>query len=350
MHQQGFTLLELAEKTGATLQGEKSYIVTGVAPLDKAKKQDVSFLGNPLYKEAARASSAGIICIDPDTELVDGTNYLISNDPSKTFQIILNLFLESDTSGFVGIHPTAVIHETAKIDPTVQIGPYVVVDKGASIGKGTRLFAFVSVGPNVQIGEDCLIHSHVILREKSEVGNRVVIQPGAVIGSCGFGYITNGQGQHKKLEQLGYVILEDDVEIGANTAIDRARFEVTRIGSGSKIDNLVQIGHNVTIGMNNIVVSQSGIAGSSKTGRNVILGGQSGVVGHVEIGDQVMIASRGGVSKSIPDSGKYAGAPLLPLVDHNRQQVHLRKINSYVKRLEKLEKQLKQLQAPASPY
>jgi UDP-3-O-[3-hydroxymyristoyl] glucosamine N-acyltransferase len=161
-----------------------------------------------------------------------------------------------------------------------------------------------------------------------------------VIGSCGFGYTTDEQGTHTKLEHFGNVLLEDDVEIGANTTIDRARFKTTRVGKGTKIDNLVQIGHNVVLGTHNIIVSQTGIAGSTRTGRNVVMGGQAGIVGHIEIADFVMIATRGGVSKSIKQGGKYAGEPVMSLSDHNRMQVHLRKIEEYVERIEELEKKL----------
>jgi len=320
-----------------------------VAPLDKASSTEVSFLANPLYKEAALSSHAGLICTTPLSLETNKNNLLISDDPSRTFQQILALFLEEQASGFTGKHPTAVIHETATIDETAEIGPYVVIDKNVRIGKGSRILAFVSIGPGAEIGQECLIHSHVTIRERCRIGNRVIIQPGAVIGSCGFGYTTNALGKHTKLEQLGTVFIEDDVEIGANTTIDRARFETTRIGMGSKVDNLVQIGHNVIIGESNIIVSQSGIAGSAKTGKNVVLGGQAGIVGHVEIGDRVMIASRGGVSKSMMSPGKYAGGPVLPLADHNRQQVHLRKIDSYVKRLELLEKEISAILAKMEP-
>jgi UDP-3-O-[3-hydroxymyristoyl] glucosamine N-acyltransferase len=195
----------------------------------------------------------------------------------------------------------------------------------------------------------CHFHPHVTVRERCEIGNCVILQPGAVIGSCGFGFTTDTKGRHTKLEQLGTVILEDHVEIGANTSIDRARFKSTRIGRGTKIDNLVQIGHNVHIGYDNIIVSQTGIAGSVKTGKNVVFGGQAGVVGHLEIADFVMVATRGGVSKSINQPGKYAGGPVMGLSEYNRQQVHLRKITDYVKQIEELKKRLSELEEKLAP-
>lgn len=343
---QKFTLAELEALTKAKLVGDRNHLITGVDSLETATSEDASFLANARYRQAMSHSAAGVICVDPSTPLEEGKNFLVSDDPSRTFQTIVERLLISEYhhSGFTGIHPTALIHPDTVIGTNVDIGPYVVIDQGAKIGNNTRLFAFVSIGPGVEVGSDCTFYAHVVVRERCTIGNRVILQPGAVIGSCGFGYVTDAKGKHTKLDQLGHVAIEDDVEIGANTTIDRARFKTTRIGSGTKIDNLVQIGHNVHIGPHNIVVSQTGIAGSVKTGKNVIFGGQAGVVGHIEITDNVLIATRGGVSKSIHESGKYAGGPVMGLADYNRQQVHLRKISEYVKQIEDLEKRLKDLE------
>lgn len=344
METKKFTLAELAELTQSVLIGPSDYLISGVDSLDAACEEDASFLANPKYRPLLKETKAGVICIDRQTQPEENKNFLISEDPSRAFQTIIKSLLLSATSGFAGIHPTAVIHSTAKIGQGVHIGPYVVIDQGVTIGDGTILEAHVSIGPCVEVGDHCHFYSHVSIREKCTIGNRVILQPGAVIGSCGFGYTTDAKGQHAKLEQLGTVIIEDDVEVGANTTIDRARFKSTRIGRGSKIDNLVQIGHNVDVGHDNIIVSQTGIAGSVKTGKNVVFGGQAGVVGHLEIADYVMIATRGGVSKSITQSGKYAGGPVMNLSEYNRQQVYLRKIVDYVKQIENLEKRLKDLE------
>lgn len=337
-----YTLNELAELIEAKLIGDGEHIITGVDALESADSEDVSFLANPRYREAMLQSKAGVICVDHNTALMQGKNFLVTDNPSLSFQKIIKTLLanEYDQSGFEGIHPTAVIHPEAQIGNDVQIGPYVVIDRGAIIGDDTCIGPFVSIGPGVQIGTQCLLHPHVIIRERCIIGNRVVLQPGAVIGSCGFGFTTDAKGKHTKLDQIGTVIIEDDVEIGANTTIDRARFKATRISRGTIIDNLVQIGHNVVLGEDNIIVSQTGISGSAKTGKNVIVGGQVGIVGHLEIADGVMISARGGISKSMKTPGKYAGSPVMPLTDYNRQQVHLRKISEYVKRIEELEKRL----------
>jgi UDP-3-O-[3-hydroxymyristoyl] glucosamine N-acyltransferase len=346
MESKKFTLAELAELTQSNLIGPADYLISGVDALDAACTQDASFLANPKYRSLLKETKAGVICIDKQTQPEEGKNFLISDDPSRSFQIIIKALLlpSRNLSGFSGVHPTAVIHPTAKIGKEVQIGPYAVIDQGVIIGDDTRIASHVFIGPGVEIGSHCYFHPHVTIREKCIIGNRVILQPGAVIGSCGFGYTTDTKGHHTKLEQLGMVIIEDDVEVGANTTIDRARFKSTRIGRGTKIDNLVQIGHNVDVGHDNIIVSQTGIAGSAKTGKNVVFGGQAGVVGHLEIADHVMIATRGGVSKSITQPGKYAGSPVMNLSEYNRQQVLLRKITEYVKQIESLEKRLKDLE------
>ena len=341
---QKFTLAELAAKTAAQLSGDPAAIVTGVNTLDEASPCDASFLANPRYREAMKKSAAGVVCIDPETPRQDGKNYLITPNPSRAFQIIAELLLltENKGSGFTGIHPTAVIHETAQLGPNVSIGPNAVVDRNAKIGSGTQIGPNVSIGYEVEIGSNCQLHPGSIVRERCRLGDRVILQPGAVIGSCGFGYIPDALGRFQKLEQLGIVILEDDVEIGANTTIDRSRFKTTLIRKGSKIDNLVQIAHNVEVGEHNVIAAQTGMAGSSKTGSHVMLGGQVGIVGHIELGDQVMIATRGGVSKSLK-TGKYRGSPAIPIAEFHRQEVHVRRLEEYVERIKALELKLEQL-------
>ncbi len=340
-------LSQLAKLTGADFHGNPDHLITSVADLESAIDTDVSFLANLRYTSLLKKTRAGVICVDRKTELIESKNFLISDDPSRTFQQVAQTLLKDRKStSFTGIHPTAVIHESAKIGKEVTIGPYVVIDQEVTIGDRTTIGPFVSIGPGVEIGEDCFFYAHSVVREYCTLGDRVTLQPGAVIGSCGFGYTTNEQGHHTKLEQIGIVILEDDVEIGANTTIDRARFKTTCISEGTKIDNLVQIAHNVELGPHNILASQTGIAGSTKTGRNVMMGGQVGIVGHLEIPDFTMIATRGGVGKTIKKNGRYAGSPVVTLAEHNRTQVHLRKIETYVKRIQALEQKLQELESP----
>ena len=329
-----YTLEELALLLQAEMYGDPKKEIFGVAALESATDQDLSFLANLRYEEVMKESKAAAIIIATKEQCIDGKNFLIVTDPHRAFQKIIELFSKEKMGPpfacFPGIHPTAVIHEGAKIGQDVQIGPYTVIEAGAAIGARTIIGPLCSIGQDVFVGEDCLFYQHVTIREGCRVGNRVVMQPGSVIGSCGFGFTTDKSGRHTKLNQVGIVIVEDDVEIGANTTIDRARFEATVIGQGSKIDNLVQIAHNVKVGKHNLIVSQAGIAGSSETGDFVVLAGKVAVNGHIKIHSQVMVAACSGVSKSITKPGKYGGVPAMPLAEYNRMAVHLQNIGDVV--------------------
>lgn len=343
--QSSYTLSELAAKTDATYLGDPDYVITGVNTLEEASSGDISFLANSRYVEAMKRSKCGAVCIGTQISPGEGKHYLISGNPSLTFQKIAELLLVNTTqSGFTGIHPTAVIHPKAEVHSSATIGPYAVIDQGSVIGEGTVIHAHVTIGFETQIGSHCVLHPSSIVREKCILGNRVILQPGAVIGSCGFGYTPDAQGKYQKLEQLGIVVLEDDVEVGANTTIDRSRFKKTIIRKGSKIDNLCQIAHNVEIGEDNVIAALTGIAGSAKTGKHVMLGGQVGVVGHVVLDDRVMIATRGGVSKSLKQ-GQYRGSPAIPIHEFNRQEVYIRKIGAYAEKIKELEKRLQLLES-----
>ena len=334
-----FSLDEVARHIGATLEGDAEYRITGVSDLEHATGSELSFFWNPRYSKQLAMSKAGAIIVPPSIERPHGKNYLIHNDPSVGFQAVLSLFMGSKKrlSGFSGVHPTAVIHPTSKLGTDVVIGPYAVVDEGSVIGDRTFIGAFVYVGSGTTIGCDGIIHPHVVLREKCVLGDRVIIQPGAVLGSCGYGYSTDAQGHHTKLEQFGNVVLGDDVEVGANTTIDRARFQSTLIKKGTKVDNLVQIAHNVEIGEDSLIVSQVGIAGSTKLENHVVLGGKVAVNGHIQIGDGVRVTACSGVSKSLHAGGDYGGVPAQSLHDYNRNAVYLRRIGELFQRVKAVE-------------
>ncbi len=338
------TLKELATLTGSECVGDQNYLILGVEELESASLSDISFFSNIKYRNLLLSTKAGAVCIDSKLERTPGKNYLVSDNPSETFQKIISLFLPDNTkSGFAGIHPSAVIHSSVTLGKDVEIGPFVSIDRDCSIGEGTKISSNVSISPKVILGNNCLIHSNVTIREGSILGNRVILQPGSVIGGCGFGYITSEMGVHTKIKHLGVVVLEDDVEIGSNTTIDRARFKETRIKRGSKIDNLVMIGHNVNIGEHNLIVAQAGVAGSSKTGKHVILAAQSGMVGHVEIGDQVILMAKGAFSKSIKEKGAYGGSPAVPVKEYHEQVIHAKRLANYVARIQALEKKMNKL-------
>ncbi len=345
------TLEQIAELTSSRLIGDSSVEITGVADLSSAGPMDISFLAKPQYgssryEKAMQQSQAAAIFLTKDFARQDGLPYLITDHPSKAFQQVLEYFSSDfeDSSAFKSIHETAIIHESVTIGEGVTIHPYAVIDQGVTIGDRCLIGSGVYIGPHSSLGTDCLIHSNVVLREYSQLGNRVILQPGAVIGSCGFGYDTNARGIHSKLRQVGHVLIEDDVEIGANTSIDRARFKVTKIKKGTKVDNLVQIAHGVEIGEHSFIVSQTGIAGSSKIGKHCVLAGQSAVVGHVELGDGVILAGKTAASKSLLNPGKYGGTPAVPIKDYHRQEIHLRNLDKTLKRLKECEKRLEQLE------
>lgn len=321
-----FTLAELASLTQSRLVGDPHHQITDVADLESATSSDASFLANPRYEKAMQQSEAGVVFIAPSTPLIPKRHFLVNENPSQAFQKTVEAFHGSKPvlSGFTEIHPTAVVHPTAKIAVGVTIGPHAVIDKGVSIGENTFIGSGCYIGPDSTVGKDCILHPRVVIRERCSVGNRVIIQPGAVIGSCGFGYLTQKDGKHSKLNQVGTVTIEDDVEIGANTTIDRARFKTTRIGRGSKIDNLVQIAHGVVVGEDNLLAAQTGVAGSTTTGRSVIAGGQVAIAGHITLGDGVILAGRAAVSKSLTHPGPYNGVPAVPLQEYNRTHAFLR--------------------------
>lgn len=344
MEKKVFTLAELAALTKSTLIGDGNHQIHNVADLESAGCHDASFLANPIYDKAMRASSAGVVFVAPHTEIIPGRNFLVTPDPSRSFQTTVEAFFGNTAnifSGFSGIHPSAIIHETASIGRNVTIGPQAVIDQEVVIGDGSTISSGCYIGFRSYIGSDCFLHPRVTIRERCQIGNRVIIQPGAVIGSCGFGYTTDAQGRHVKLNQVGVVVIEDDVEIGANTTIDRSRFKATVIGQGSKIDNLVQIGHGVTIGPHNIIVAQTGIAGSSKTGAYVVIAGQVAIAGHLTIAAHTTIAGRAGVSKSITKPGTYGGVPVMPMKEYNRNCVYLRNIETYIKQIAELQEKIK---------
>ncbi len=337
-----YSLEELAKRTQCTLVGNPKHCITGIADLESATPEDASFLSNPRYQGAMQRSHAGVIIIKESQNPSDSKNYLISPNPDSTFQQLIELFRtnRAPISYFTGIHPSAVIHPTAKIGENVTICPHVVIDGGVRIGNNTFIGAGCSIGPDVIIGEDCIIYTNVSIREGCSLANRVHIQPGAVIGSCGFGFTTDKDGKHTKLNQVGTVEIHDDVEIGANATIDRARFKATHIGQGTKIDNLVQIAHGVCIGKHSLIIAQTGIAGSTTIGNHVILAGKVAVTGHITIGDQVVVAALSGVTKSLKKPGRYAGFPATELAEHNKNQVLLRNIQSFVQDLKELKSKL----------
>jgi UDP-3-O-[3-hydroxymyristoyl] glucosamine N-acyltransferase len=343
-----FSLKELSDRLDTPFSGDENVLVSGVNELSSALPSEVSFLSNEKYTSFLKVTKAGIICVDEKTIQLPEKNYLISDDPSKTFEQICSLLLEDNSaSGFTKIHPTACVHPSAKIGKNVHLAPYVVIDRDVVIEEGADIRAHVSIGPKTTIGKDCLIHPNVVVREDCHLGDRVILQPNCVVGSCGYGYHScKKTGVHTKIKHLGKVILEDDVEIGASTTIDRGRFSKTIIKKGTKIDNQCMIGHNCEIGEHNLIVSMSGISGSVKTGRNVIVAAGCGLVGHIEIADGVILAARSAPIKSIKEPGGiYLGAPAQKIKNEMIQIAALRRLPSMLKKLKKAEKFLDSMES-----
>lgn len=343
------TLQDLAHLTKAELQGDPLLEISGISSLETAEAKDLTYMAQSKYGpqklNALKKTLAGAVIIDASTEREEGRNYLIHPNPSLAFQMAAEALLDlpDPSSGFTNIHPTAVIHESAKLAENVTIGPYCVIDRDVVIGEGTVLDSHVTLYPGVTIGADCRFYSQVVVRNHCFIGNRVILQPGVVIGSCGFGYTMNEKGEHVKLNQVGTVHVEDDVEIGANSAVDRARFDCTVIGKGTKIDNLVQIGHNVRLGPHNIICGQVGMAGSTETGHHVVLAGQAGVIGHIKLGNGVVVGACAGVIRSLEEPGEYVGQPAIPVKEALRQHVQMRNLGKMSEKLNELQKQIDEL-------
>jgi UDP-3-O-[3-hydroxymyristoyl] glucosamine N-acyltransferase len=329
----GITLAALAEATGARIAGSVSpdTLVLNVAPLEASGSGDLTFLENSAYAKfaAGTGASACFIAERQAALLPAHCAALISNEPYRAFAKAAALLFPTAARpqtifGMAGIAPGAFVHAEAKLEPGVHVDPGVVIGAGAEIGRGTVLCAQAVIGPGVRIGRDSAIGAGASITH-ALVGNRVIIHPGARIGQDGFGFAMGPRG-HLKVPQVGRVILQDDVEIGANTTIDRGANRDTVIGEGTKIDNLVQIGHNVQIGRHCVIVGQVGISGSTVLEDFVVLGGQAGVAGHLRIGMGAQIGAQSGVMNDLPAGGKYLGAPAKPARQMFREVAALTKL------------------------
>jgi len=334
------TVEELAALVGGRFTGDVGAVpITGAASVSDALEGDITFFGNPKYLPALRTSRATCALVPEGfAESISAIPIQVAN-PSLAFSQVVERFAPAPVVFEPGIHPSAVVASNAQIGAGASIQAHAVVEAGAVIGDGSIIGANVYVGHGARIGADCHIYPNASIRERCVIGNRVIIHSGAVIGSDGFGF-EMVQGRYVKIPQIGIVQIDDDVEIGANTTIDRARFGRTWIGEGTKIDNLVQIAHNVVIGKHSIIVSQVGISGSSKIGNYVTLAGQVGVVGHIEIGDQAIVAAQSGVSKDVPPKQMVFGSPALPIREQKEQIARINRLPKLIERVKRLEQQL----------
>jgi UDP-3-O-[3-hydroxymyristoyl] glucosamine N-acyltransferase len=338
-----FTAAEIAAHLGGEVVGDASIILTGFAPASGAVQGDLTFAENEKYFLHAEQSAAAAILVDGQFSSSQKVLIRVTN-ARIAFAKVLPLFFPEPPFA-PGIHASAAAAPSARIDPTAHIGPFCVIGENARIGAHAVLESGNRVGADCQLGSEVRLFPNVVLYPRTRVGNRVRIHAGAVIGSDGFGYVFD-QGNHRKVPQVGHVILGDDVEIGANVTIDRGALGPTVIGKGTKIDSLVQIGHNVVIGDHCIVISQTGIAGSTRLGNFVTLAGQVGLAGHLKIGDRVTIAAQSGVMHDIGDGQKWFGSPAQPDRQIKRQLLALQKLPELLRRVAELEKQLAQAPQP----
>lgn len=340
------TVSELVASLGGTLlSGHGDSVFSGCQSLAEAGPNDLSFFGNEKYLPALRTTRAGVVLV-PDSvpsgfaEMVPQSALVAVPNPSLAFAQVMTRLAPPPPPFRPGIHPTAVVDASAEFDPDrVCLGPHVVVEAGVRIGPGTTVGAGCFLGDGVSLGAGCLLHPRVTVMRQCRLGDRVILHPGVVIGADGFGFEQLTDGSREKIPQVGIVILEDDVEIGANSCVDRARFGQTRIGAGSKIDNLVQIGHNVVLGRHCVIAGQTGVAGSTRLQDGVILAAQVGVAGHVELASGVVVTARSGVGKSLREAGVYMGEHVEPMRKMLRIMASREKLPELLQRVRALEKE-----------
>ena len=337
------TLAEIATLIDGEVIGDASIVVTGLCGIKEAAEGDLTFVANSRYLPLIRTTKAAAIITSRDVKSAPKP-IIRTDNPSLAFANLVGLMAPNEIHRPEGIHSTAVLGRNVSLGRDVAIQAYVVVEDNAEIGDRTVLYTGSYIGHHSRIGADCLIYPHVTIRERVTLGNRVIVHSGTVIGSDGFGFATV-RGVHHKIPQIGTVVVEDDVEIGANVTIDRARFGVTSIGRGTKIDNLVQVAHNVVIGENSILVAQSGISGSTTIGKGVTLAGQAGVVGHIAIGDNAVIAAQAGVTKSVPPNVCVSGYPAKPHASAKRINACVQRLPKLFKTIEELEDRVMELEA-----
>lgn len=336
------TLQEVANLVSGTITaGDAALLLTGFSSISEAEVGDITFLGNPRYAPALRKSRASAVLVDAQFQDIPPALAVIRvANPTLEFSRIIQQFGPPKRTFVPGVHPSAVISASATLDPTmVSVGPHAVIEDDVVIGNGTSIGDGACIERGVRMGEGCFIHSNAVIKERCVLGDRVIIHSGAAIGTDGFGYELQN-GRHVKIDQVGIVQIDNDVEVGSCTTIDRARFGRTWIGEGTKIDNLVQIGHNCVIGKHCILCGQVGISGSTRLGDYVVMAGQVGVAGHLNIGSQVTFLAKAGVTKDYPDAGAYTGFPAKPLLEGRRILTYPGRVPELLDRIKELEERV----------
>lgn len=338
---------ELAAHVGGELVGDAGLLITGLNGLAEALPGELSFYGNPRYRRQYEASRASAILVGPDTDVREGVSLVRVSNPHLAFARISSLFHPKPVHA-AGVRPGAHVHPEARVHPEAAVMAGAVVEKNATVGARSVLFSGAYVGEGASIGEDCLLYPNVTVREHCQVGARVILHASCVVGADGFGFAFNPEGdngpEHYKVPQAGIVRIEDDVEVGACTTIDRATIGETVIGRGSKLDNLVQIAHNVKVGPLSLICAQAGVSGSAELGTGVVLAGQVGVVGHIRVGDLAKVGAQSGVAHDVEDGQVVSGSPAVPHREWLRMSAALGQLGDLLKEVRTLRRRVETLE------
>ncbi len=340
-----FTAKQIAGFINAQIEGNENTVVLGFNNIESAKEGDLSFLANPKYEEFLYESKASLIIVNKMLLLKQSVSatLLRVDDAYAAFETLLKMYQDLQLQSLNGIEVNSYIATSATVDENVYVGAFAYLSENVYIGKGSKIYPQVFIGSNVKIGENAILYAGVKIYKDCIIGNNVIIHAGAVIGADGFGFAPNTDGSYQKIPQIGNVIIEDNVEIGANATIDRATLNSTIIKKGAKIDNLVQIAHNVELGENTAIAAQAGISGSTKVGKNVMIAGQAGIVGHINIADRTIVTAQSGVTKSTQIKQIVSGSPAIEHRQNNRSNVVVKRLPELEKKIYELEKLVKEL-------
>lgn len=336
-------LQDIVSSVGGEIVGDLAEQVVGVAKIETAGPGELTFLANAKYQKYLESTHASVIVVPRDTPDMPGKTLIRTDDPYFTFMRIVRMFNPEEPLIDPGVHPSAIVHESSSLESDVRLGAYVVVGKNCKIGCRSILMPGVIIGNGAVIGEDCVLHAHVSIRENVILGNRVVIHDGTVVGSDGFGFAPHA-GSFHKIPQVGTVVIEDDVEIGANTTIDRATLGETIIRQGTKLDNLIQVAHNCQIGEHTVIAAQAGLSGSTKIGKYVRVGGQAGFAGHLEVADGAAVGAQAGVTKSISSGQVVFGTPANPVKEEFRLHAMIKRLPELIQDIKALKKKIELLE------
>jgi UDP-3-O-[3-hydroxymyristoyl] glucosamine N-acyltransferase len=342
-----FKIKNLAKIINADIIGDKNIVIKGISDIETAEKGDITFLSNMKYLKYINKTNASAIIIDERVELPSKSNitFLKVKDSYSTFGLLLSEIEKLNISKKEGIEKPNFIDSTVNIKKDVYIGAFSYIGKNVKIGSGTKIFPYTYIGENTEIGESSIIYPGVKIYNSTKIGNKCIIHANSVIGSDGFGFAINDKGEYSTIPQIGNVIIKDNVSSGSNTVIDRATLKSTIIKKGVKMDNLIQIAHNVIVGENTVIAAQSGVAGSSTIGKNNMIGGQVGIVGHIKMGDNIKYAAQTGVTKNMKSNQTLIGYPAMPKEKYIKSYIIFKKLPSIEEKIKKLEEKLYNLQS-----